>query len=213
LAARPPAQPPRQNIAADELAAYDHILERTDRLRMPGAGDGLAGPYWGALLNAPSLAYGLAEMGRLVRTGELRGSYSHAQRELVDVVMSADFGYNAILALHIPDALAVGVRIEAIDAIRANRNDELTDEERAIATYTRAVIGGHCDDALFQIMAGRLGLRGAVEFTVFITFLIGTMRLWQALGIPEPSSESIDKMLDGYRDGATPLPDPSMRIG
>jgi hypothetical protein len=35
-----------------------------------------------------------------MRTGELRRSYSHAQRELVDMVMSTDLGYNAILALY-----------------------------------------------------------------------------------------------------------------
>jgi hypothetical protein len=210
---RPPPQPPRESIAADEIEAYDRIVARSFKLRMPGADGELAGPYWGALLNAPSLANGLAEMGRLMRTGELRGSYSHAQRELVDMVMSADLGYNAILALHIPDALAVGVRIEAIDAIRTGREDELTEEEREIAAYTRAVMGGKNNDASFQTMVNRLGLRGAVEFTVFIAFLLGIMRIWQGLGVADPSDDEIDKMLDGYRRGATSLPDPNLRIG
>jgi hypothetical protein len=213
LSNRPPPQPPRHSVAAEELAAYDHIVARSQKLQMPGARGEVADPYWGALLNAPSVAYGLAEMGRLVREGQLRGSYSDAQRELVDMVLCTDLGYNAILALHIPDALAVGVRMEAIDAIRARHDDDLTDEERAIVRYSRAVIGGYSDDASFQAMVDRLGLRGAVEFTAFIAFLLATIRLWQALGVPEPSSEEIDEMLDGYRSGATPLPDPKLRIG
>jgi hypothetical protein len=212
MVTRPPSQPPRESIAPDELAAYDHIMARSQKMQMPGAANTAAGPYWGALLNAPPVAFGLAEMGRIARTGENRGSYSHAQRELVDMVMSVDFGYNAILALHIPDALAVGVRIEAIDAIRGGSDAGLTAEERAICLYTRAVISGTSNDALFQSMVDLLGLRGTIEFTAFITFLLSTMRLWQALGVPDPSNADVDGLLDGYRRKATPLPDPKMRI-
>ena len=180
---------------------------------MPGEDERVGDPYWAALLNAPPLAYGLAEMGRLVRTGQLRGSYSDAERELVDVTMSVDLGYNAILALHIPDALAVGVRIEAIDALRAGRDSELTEAERAIVLYTRGMITGRSDDALYQGMVGRLSPRGALEFTVFIVFLLATMRLWQGLGVPDSTDAEIDAILDGYRTGLTALPDPKARIG
>ena len=210
---RPPPQPPREGIAADELGAYEHVVARSRKLEMPGAGDRITDPYWGALLNTPPLARGLAEMGRLIREGELRGSYSNAQRELVDIVLSVDLKYNAILAVHIPDALAVGVRIEAIDAIRTGRDDRLTAEELTIARYARAVAEGRSDDDLFQAMVGKLGLRGAIEFTVFIAFLVATLRLWQALGVSDPSNEDIDRMLDDLRSGRKPLPDPNRRIG
>lgn len=209
----PPPQPLRASVEPSELQFYDHVVARSKKLQMPGADDRVADPYWAALLNAPSLAFGLAEMGRLVRMGQLRGSYSDAQRELVDIVMSVDFGYNAILALHIPDALAVGVRMEAIDALRAGREDDLTAEEHLVAGYARAVVAGTSDDVQFSVMVDLLGQRGAIEFTVFVAFLLATMRLWQALGVPEPSDGEIDEMLEGYRTGRTPLPDPKLRIG
>jgi hypothetical protein len=63
MVTRPPSQPPRESIAPDELAAYDRIIARSQKMQMPGAANRSAGPYWGALLNAPPVAFGLAEMG------------------------------------------------------------------------------------------------------------------------------------------------------
>ena len=62
-------------------------------------------------------------------------------------------------------------------------------------------------------LSDRFGDRGAVEFTVLVGFLLVTIRLWQALGVPEPSAEEIAALLDALRNGAIPLPDPEARIG
>jgi hypothetical protein len=40
-----------------------------------------------------------------------------------------------------------------------------------------------------------------------------TMRLWQALGVPEPSTEAIDELLRSYHDGSAPMLAPDARIG
>jgi alkylhydroperoxidase family enzyme len=170
-------------------------------------------PYLGALLKTPPLAATIATLGQRMRSGQLRGTYSDADREFVDVVMSVDFGYNAILALHIPDALAVGVRIEAVDALRAGRDDLLDDRERALAAYIRQVVSGTVTDGSYADMIARLGERGALEYTVFIAFLVMTMRLWQALGVPEPTDEEVDELLRGFRSGEHPMADPAARIG
>jgi hypothetical protein len=208
-------------VPAADLPAYDAVVARQGRLAFDlgllGDGPfpesaGYAGPYFGALLNSPELAEGIARMGTLVRTGERRGAYTNAERELADMVLSTDFGYTAILALHIPDALAVGVRLEAIEAIRAGQADELTDDEAQLVAYIRQVVSGQVTDESWAGMARRFGERGAIEYTAFISWLLCTMRLWQALDVPGPGQDAIDAMLADYRAGRRALPDREARI-
>lgn len=205
------SMPTREEIGEHERAAYDRVVDRQAKLWESSQLD--SNGYFGALLNSPPMADEMVNVGRLMREGEARGGYSNRQRELVDVVFSVDFGYNTILELHIPDALSVGVRLEAIDAIRAGDDQALTDEERQIADYARRVAAGSVEDASYAEMERLLGPRGAVEFTVFIGLLLCTMRLWQALGVPDVPEDRIDEMLQGYRQGTAALVDPSARIG
>ena len=201
----------REALPAGELAAYDGVISRQTKL-WAGAHTS-SNEYFGALLNSPPLAAALVELGRKAREGQRRGSYSDAERELVDMVFSVDFGYNAILYLHIPDALACGVRLEAIDALRSGREDALDTAEAQIVEYCRAVVAGGVTDKLFARMADRMGERGALEFTVFCGFLMMTFKLWMALGVTDPSGEEVDALLQGYRDGSSALVDPAARIG
>lgn len=205
---RPPA---REDIAAEELEAYDHVVARTER--MDYRTYDTPARYFGALLNSPPLASGIVRLGTLVRQGELRGSYTDAERELVDVVLGTDFKYNGLFTVHLPDAVAVGVRLEAIDAIRAGREEELTPDERQIVDYAREVVRGEVTDASHAAMCERLGDRGALEFTIFIGFLLMVIRLWQALGVPDPTDEEIDELMRGLRDGTVDIPERNARIG
>jgi hypothetical protein len=194
-----------------ELSHYDLVVARQKSLWEAAPRNSDA--YFGALLNSPTVAASFASLGRVMREGQVRGTYSDADRELVDMVLSVDFDYRAILALHIPDAIAVGVRLEAIEALWEGREEDLTEEERFRIAFIRAVASGTVDDRLFAQMCERLELRGAVEYSAFIAFLVMTMRLWQALGVPEPSREEIDQLLQAYRDGTGPEIDPRARIG
>jgi hypothetical protein len=67
------------------------------------------------------------------------------------------------------------------------------------------------DESYAEIEA-HMGRRAALEYTIFIGFLMMTIRLHQALGVPDPSEEEIDRMLDDFRTGARRLPDPSVRF-
>jgi hypothetical protein len=205
------ARPSREEVRAEDREAYDLVADRQQRLwaGAPSNSD----LYFGALLNSPQMASTLASLGRFMRMGEVRGAYSDADRELVDMVLSVDFGYNAILALHLPDAIAVGVRLEAIEALWHGRDGELTGEERQLVHYIRQVESGTVSDASFAAIIARLGRRTTVEYTAFITFLISTLRLWQALGVPEPSDIEIEELLASYRKGEGPVVDPGARIG
>ena len=208
---RLPPKPSREEIREDELERYDAVVERQARLWKDAHTD--SNEYFYALLNSPAVAAGLVDMGRIVREGQVRGSYTDAQRELVDMVFATDFAYNTILKLHLPDAISVGVRIDAIDAIRSGDESALTAEEAQIAAYARMVAGGEVTDEAYAGMEELMGRRGAVDFTVFLGFLLCTLRLWQALGVPNVSDAEIDGMLRGYRDGTTALFDPAARIG
>jgi alkylhydroperoxidase family enzyme len=208
---RPLQPPPREAIAESDLADYDLVVSRQKRLweDAPRNSD----VYFGALLNSPAIAAALATLGRVMREGQVRGTYSDADRELVDMVLSVDFDYRAILALHVPDAIAVGVRLEAIEALWHGREEDLNEEERFLVAYIRSVATGTVDDRQFDALTARMGERGAVEYSAFIAFLVMTFRLWQALGVPEPSPAEIDELLDSYRAGTGPAIDARARIG
>jgi 4-carboxymuconolactone decarboxylase len=207
---RLPQQPAPGDIQDDERADFDRVMERTSRVH------GLGGPaadYFGALLNAPPLAAVLANLGTQVRQGMLRGTYTDAERELMDIALAVALGSNAILPIHIPDALAVGVRPEAIEALLKHDDSALTKDELALVRYAREFVDGDVTDASYAALTDRFGDRGAVEFTVLVGFLLVTIRLWQAFGVPEPSADEVSALFDAVRSGAMPLPDPDARIG
>jgi alkylhydroperoxidase family enzyme len=206
----PPPDP--DTIPDEEREAYERCHARAVNARADRPAEGFP-PYFGALLNSPPLAAGLMDMGRVVRQLGLReGSYTHAQRELVDQVLSADWDTNVVQLTHIPDGLAVGVRLEAIDALREGREEELDDEERLLADHIRRVVSGTVTDDSYAAVEAHMGRRAALEYTIFIGFLMMTIRLNQALGVPDPSREEIDAMLDDFRSGRRELPDPSVRF-
>jgi hypothetical protein len=207
---RLPGMPSRDDVPEDELDAYDRVVERTGRVH---GLDSNPAQYFKAILNAPSLAEGIVGMGTLVRQGQLRGSYTDAERELVDVVYGEDLDYRGHYTVHIPDCFAVGVRPEAIQALRTGREDDLTDHERLIADHARRVAAGEVTDESYAPIRAHFGERGAIEFTIFCAFLLMTLRLWQALGVPDPTNEEIDALIAGLRNGTIPVPPADARIG
>jgi alkylhydroperoxidase family enzyme len=205
---RPPAAPDRDALSESDHEAYDMVVGRN--LAKFG---GRLPPYHSALLNSPPFGAALNQLGRLARTaGERPDTYSHAEREFVDQVLSADWGTNVVQSLHVPDALAVGVRMEAIEALRGGHEEDLKPDEQQLAAYIRAVVNGTVTDAAYEAMERRLGRRGAVEYTIFIGFLNMTIRLFQAFGMPDPGDEEIDALLRDLRTGARELPDPTTRF-
>jgi hypothetical protein len=209
---RPPARPERSEVRAEDLEAYDYVIDRlgnlTEEYRTSGPG-----AYHGALLNAPQAAAGLGRLGAIARTGSLRGSYSDAERELCDVVLSKDLGYNGVLPIHLPDMFAVGVRPDAIDAIREGRDHALEPDERRLVVYIRAVAAGRVTDELFDEAVTRWGLSGAVDYTAFVCFLICTLRMWSAMGVHSPSEAEIDELIAGLRGGEVKVPPPDVHLG
>jgi hypothetical protein len=123
------------------------------------------------------------------------------------MVLSAFMGTNIHMPGHMPDAIAVGVRPEAIKAIRSGRDQDLTEDELLLATYIRQVVSGSTTEETRDAIEKRLGRRGLVEYTVFITVLQLTTRQAQAFGAPDPPNSEVDRMLEELIDGTRPLPD------
>jgi hypothetical protein len=211
---RPPQQPGKTAFTDQaDLDAYEALIARYrpdpsvpwDQVEIT--------PYFGALLNAPTFAAALGRLGTLVRTaGDRDETYSHRDREFVDQVLSPHLGTNCVMLTHVPDALAVGVPLESIEALRAGRDEDLDDDERLLATYIRQVVDGTVTDETWDAMEARLGVRGLVEYTIFVAFLQLIMRLYQAFGLEDPPNDEIDELIREFRDGARQLPDYRERI-
>jgi hypothetical protein len=108
---------------------------------------------------------------------------------------------------HLEDALLHGVRPEAILALREGREQDLTAQEQELTAYIREVVSGTVTDESFARIVARLGQRGAVEYTIFITYLAMTMRLYEALtGSSGPRDDELLGALREYVDGTRPLP-------
>jgi alkylhydroperoxidase family enzyme len=202
--------PRREDVPEEERAAYDAVLERQLSLAYAGRAAGSAGPYFDVLLHSPALAKAISDGGRIFRTAR---TYSPADREWIDMVVSHELGCNRVLGSHMPDAVAVGVRPEAIRALRDGRDDDLTPDERELAAYIREVVHGRVRAESFAGIRKRFGDRGAVEFTSFVAWLMMTDRLMQAFHVPALSDEQLDELLQGFLDGTAEVPDPELRIG
>jgi hypothetical protein len=201
---RPLQAPSREEISPEALGAYDAVVARL--MRMAPDGRMLTG-YFGALLHSPEFAAAISHWGTLIRgTCEQSDSYSHADREFVDIILTIDSGYGVWLVIHSPSAVAAGVRLEAIEALREGREDDLTDDERQLVDYVRKVVSHSMTDETFGAMVARIGRRGTIEFTAFIANLYASLLMHQSFGVPAPSEQEVDQLLAGLRAGTVPLP-------
>jgi len=203
---RPPKQPRREDIPAEERPDYDAVVARARRFA--GAGDGPveehfdAGEYFGALLNSPPMTAIAARMGTFVRTvGNSGNSYSHADREFVDQVLSADWKTNVVQGIHVADAVGAGVRLEAIEALRYGHEEDLNEDEQLLAKFIRQVVSGTVDDETYSRIENRLGTRGLVEYAGFVLWLQWIMRMMQTLGTADLPEAEVDRIIAELRAG------------
>ncbi|RYD56916.1 MAG: hypothetical protein EOP60_04750 [Sphingomonadales bacterium] len=202
---RPPSQPRRETIAADEQPAYDSIVTRFrawfNAGEAPPEEHFEVGTYFGALLNSPNMCSLASQMGGFFRNvGNGTGSYSHADREFVDQVLADEFKSNVVQHVHVIDAVKSGVRIEAIEALRKGRVQDLNEDEQLLDRYIRQVVNGTVDNDTYGRIQTRMGgKRGLVEFTGFVLWLQWIMRMMQALDTGTISDEEVDGLVEEAR--------------
>ena len=98
------------------------------------------------------------------------------------------------------------MRLEAIEALRAGRDDELTQHERLLATFIREIVDGRVTDETWNAVEADIGERATLEYLVLVTMLWLTFRQMNALGIAEPSDADVDRMLDDFKSGRRQVP-------
>lgn len=213
--------PERDAIPEDERSAYDSVVGRQaaydytpfvkrflheDVLRaFPGTS---MQPYFGAMLNSPLVAQGMSDLGAVYRTrGETPDGMTHADREWVDMVLFEEVSCFWVVYVHAPDAVASGVRAEALRAVVQQREDDLTSDERLKSDFIRAVVRGTMTGDLYTAVEGMLGVRATVELTAFTGHLLKTARLMQAWGVPDITREQLEEFVEAIIDGRVELPE------
>jgi hypothetical protein len=195
----PPPQPRRDDLPADDLPAYDALLERF--------GGVVEDEYFDSLLWSPQIAQHVSELGVIARArGEPGLGYTHADREWANMVLSEELRCWGVYHLHIPDAVALGVRPAAIRALRQGREEDLTPDERELTGFVRAVWRGEVTPGLYAEMERRFGGRGAVEYTAFLGLLAMTFTLIRAFHSYPTTEAEVDELLDSVLAGAYELP-------
>lgn len=196
-----------------DLGAYDAVIERCRVQGIagdddPALGAPAIGNYWGGLLNSPLMTAIASSMGTFVRTaGERGGTYTHAQREFVDQVLSADWKTNVVQGWHVADGVSAGVRLEAVEALRYGHEENLHDEERLLARFIRQLVSGTVEDQTVHAMTELMGKRGVIEYAGFVLWLGWIMRMMQLIDVEAPSDEEVDKMIADLKSGTIPVPD------
>jgi hypothetical protein len=219
-----PRLPAPEDIRPEERAAYDRVVARQEGYRydefaklLGSATPSLPGteiqPYFAALLNSPLIADHISELGVVYRTrGEAPGSYTHADREWIDMVLAIELGMDFICFAHLLDAVAQGVRPLAVRALLDGREDRLERGELVLTQYIRQVVRGTVTRESFAAIRERFGVRGAVEFTGFVAHLQMTIRLQQAFGVQDVPRAQLEELLQRVIDGTAELPDPKAHI-
>ncbi len=208
---RPPTQPRRSEVAPDELELFDRAVNRYLVGYMPdkkAEDDVELPPALAAETNSPPFAVAIGGMGTAARTaGERPGGMAHADREWVDQVLSYHYGYYDMLESHTPDALATGVRREALEALHHGRHQDLTERERLLTDYILQVANRKVTNETYNAIEAEMGKRGAVEFTIFTCYFQFLLHLFWAFSEPKTRREDIEAILNDIKEGRRQLPD------
>ncbi len=211
-AKRVPPLADRSSIPEDALADYDRANEfvrkysdenSVARSRPFVDGRPYAYDYRAAWTNAPRLATSLLDAAYTVNSYQGQpGWYSNADHEWIDFVLGFDSGYWVFHAGHTANAVTSGIRIEAIEALHDGREEDLTDDERQVVEFIRAVRDGAMTDEIWERMVERLGtLRGTIGFAYFVCILWTIMRMFGAFGVAAIEEDEWRALLHAYQDG------------
>jgi hypothetical protein len=161
------------------------------------------------LLASPPCAVALFDAGSAVfKQYGKPNTWTPYLHEWADFLISADSDNFVMQELHTPNAVAAGLRVDAIQAVCDGREQELTADESEIVEFIRNVVQGTMTNASWESMQKRIGSeRGIVEYVWFILVLVLHIRLFQVFDAPGMSKEEHYELLDKIREGSHPLPD------
>jgi 4-carboxymuconolactone decarboxylase len=157
--ARIPLVERREQLPPEHRAAWDAIGATRGRV---------AGPF-AALLHSPEIAARAAHLGTYIR---FESKLDARERELAILAVARTFDCRYEWAAHVREARRVGLREEAIAAVRERRAPTgLGAAEAQIVDYARELLTAHrADTATFTALADRLGVDRLVELTATIGY-------------------------------------------
>jgi len=181
--------PDRDALNAEERAAFDYVMERSERFfnSVPsenGAEYRLT-PLFQGLVQSPKVAELWAHFGDFYQTSEDRGSFNNRERDvallsLVPTLVCSRTGKFPLSPIWVTWAVATGVTPQTIVAILEERLDELTPEDRQLFEFVRATASGGLTSEDFDALVSRWDVKTAIEFISFVTWRIAILRTVQA---------------------------------
>lgn len=206
-----PKVPAREDTAEDELPAWDSFKERFEKVRMDKYmlkyRHRIAGGFFG-LWSSPRLAAQMTAAGKpaMLQQGK-PGSFTAADHEFIDLVLSFDSGHWGLLANHVPYAIASGIPTSTVRALRDGREHELSAADQQVIAFIRGVRDGTVDDALWLGMRERMGSeRGVVELAYFTMHLLMHVRMIQLFDEVQILPDELEDLLGMLERGEYPLP-------
>lgn len=207
-----PRIPKREELPEDERAAWDEFQVRFEKVRTDKHAleyrHRIAGGFFG-LMCSPRLAAQLTAGGKPAMAQQGKpGSFTAADHEFIDLVLSFDSGHWGLLANHVPFAVASGIPTSTVRALRDGREDELSPEDRQVVEFIRATRDGTITDEMWSAMVKRIGTeRGVVELMYLTLHLLMHVRFIQAFDEVQIPPDELEDLLCKLERGEYPLPD------
>jgi hypothetical protein len=146
-------------------------------------------------------------LGISVTKAQARGHYSRKAHEWIDQIMAYDTGLFPEQTLHTPLAVAAGISVDAIEAYRDGRLDDLPEDDRQHVDFIKAFLEGRITDDLWDRQVELVGSeRGVIEQMLMTANLHQHFRKRQAFGAPDWPEERLNDLLDALRAGQHTLP-------
>ena len=147
----------KADVPADRHDEFDAIVQVLH---------GVRGPF-SVLMHSPGLAQKVMEAGAHVR---LQSTLQMTERELAVIAVAREKDAAYEWASHVKVGRDAGLREEAIEAVRHRADvSGLEPDERDIIDYVRQLLQkNRVEQALFDALVGRHGVRWLVELTATI---------------------------------------------
>jgi hypothetical protein len=205
-AKRLPKLPDRSTISSEELPAYDQIFNR-----LPTRATG-AGSYFHVFCVAPRTGAAISGLGGLGDTltdyESLPGHFRAIDHQIIDMTLPLDSGYYSLVAGHTPQALAAGIKMQTIEALRDHRDDLIHPDDQQGVEFVRTVRDGKMTDDIWERMKTKLITeRAVVEFVHFVLLLEYHHKFSWAVGAPEMALADFNMMLEEFKTGARKIPE------
>ena len=143
------------------------------------------GPFI-ALIHNPELASKVQRLGEELRW---KGKLPPKLKELAVLVTARRWSCQHEWVMHSRLALEGGLEKEIIDAIAANREPMLSEDEKAVYQFTRELhANGRAGDASFRDIEKRYGLDGALELIALNGYYSMMAMVLNTAGLPLPGN-------------------------